>query len=149
MTRHTETLDQFRARIAAKLDAHFRRMRPVVEAINAGLAGERGTRSQAMSTPVSVCNDPEVMRSIEILREAKARAMANGKTSEQFNEDLRRAWRSPPAARVLRVLVDAAEHEQTAEKAEAELRADGVDVEAFIASAHEAIAAAKESDHGR
>lgn len=51
---------------------------------------------------------------------------------------------SPPPERVLRLMLDAADHNQMAEEAEQELRADGVDVDAFVASVHDAIAKAKD-----
>jgi hypothetical protein len=43
------------------------------------------------------------------------------------------------AKRILGLLVDAAEHEQTPEEAEAELVADGVNVTGFLARVHQAI----------
>lgn len=33
-----ESLEEFRARIAAQLDAHFAKFKPVIDAINAGFA---------------------------------------------------------------------------------------------------------------
>jgi hypothetical protein len=33
-----ETLEEFRARIGAKLDAHFAKFKPAIDAINAGFA---------------------------------------------------------------------------------------------------------------
>lgn len=43
------------------------------------------------------------------------------------------------AKRILALLVDAAEHEQTPEEAEAELVADGVNVSGFLGRMHQAI----------
>lgn len=36
-----ESLEEFRARIAAKLDAHFAKFKPAIDAINAGFAKTR------------------------------------------------------------------------------------------------------------
>jgi ferredoxin-NADP reductase len=41
--------------------------------------------------------------------------------------------------RILALLVDAADHEQTAEEAEEELLADGVNLTTFLASVHQAV----------
>ena len=41
--------------------------------------------------------------------------------------------------RLLALMLDSAEHDQTADEAEAELRADGVDVDAFLARVHACI----------
>lgn len=47
--------------------------------------------------------------------------------------------RQPDSKKVLQLMLAASDYDQTAEEAEAELRADGVDVEAFIANVAEAI----------
>lgn len=41
-----ETLEEFRSRIAARLDAHFAKLKPAIEAINAGFA-TTSSRAQA------------------------------------------------------------------------------------------------------
>lgn len=44
-----------------------------------------------------------------------------------------------PSARLLHLMETVAEHDQTPAEAEAELRADGVDVDAFLRSVHAAV----------
>jgi 6-phosphogluconate dehydrogenase len=48
--------------------------------------------------------------------------------------------------RILALLVDAAEHDQTAQEAEEELVADGVNVTAFLASVHGAVQQQQKED---
>lgn len=51
----TESLEEFTARIRARLDAHFELFAPVVAAINAGFAATApGRKSTELGTPVRV-----------------------------------------------------------------------------------------------